>query len=139
MPIFIGLSPDPIQEKPRSFFVWVAGHQAELVHDFFLLSHIKDGATSLTNVPCFMLDGRNLATAHVGYPISAKILLRTKRTPRGEWICSDTGNRFNKEYILIPFTRQLMACRRFMAWGTLIMAPTDNNSGGEFPDNIPIT
>ena len=139
MPIFIGLSPDPIQEKPRSFFVWVAGHQAELVHDFFLLSHIKDGATSLNNVPCFMLDGRNLATAHVGYPISAKILLRTKRTPRGEWICSDTGVRFNKEYILIPFTRQLMACRRFMAWGTLIMAPIDNNSGGEFPDNIPIT
>ena len=139
MPIFIGLSPDPIQDKPRSFFVWIAGHQAELVHEFSILSHIKEKATSLNNVPCFMLDGRNLTTAHVGYPISAKILLRTKRTPRGEWICSDTGNRFNKEYILIPFTRQLMTCRRFMAWGTLIMAPIDNNSGGEFPDNIPIT
>ena len=35
MPIFIGLSPDPIQDKPRSFFVWIAGHQAELVHEFF--------------------------------------------------------------------------------------------------------
>ena len=96
MPLWRGLATMRDPHRDISFWVEIAGAQANKIWEFRRQDYIK--SYSLQNVPTFLLDCKDPFMARNGSPIAAKISLKCEKTPNGLLTCSKTSTRDKPVY-----------------------------------------
>ena len=131
-----GGTKDPRSWNCTCYKVEVAGVQGQTLHDFARQTFIRN--FRLENVPTFQLDASIPEEARAAWAISAKMSLRCESTPRGQYICTQSGKRYDKHVYLHPSPLNWMKIIRFESWGDIIMKPKFEEWTREMSNHTPV-